>query len=202
MKKIKVYFDGSLAGLKEYRENYKKVIAVLEKNDCQVSQLLFRHTRNSYQALSYRQGREIYKKIISAVSECDFMVAEMTFGSPSLAMIIQEAIYRHKKPVLVLFHESKKGRPGAAFSGHPSQLLYLKKYSFNTLDKIIKEFIKRIKNRIQAIKFTVRLDVELDNYLAYRKLKDREVSKNQIILNILRQSLGNDKGYSRFLKNK
>jgi len=199
--KIKVYFDGSLAGLKKYKKNYEKVISVLGKNNCQVSRLLSEHNKNSYRLLPYHRSRKIYKKILKEVEKCDFTVAEMTFGSPSLAMVVQEAIYRYKKPVLVLFHESKQGRPGAAFSGHPSGLLYIEKYSFDDLDKIIKNFIKKIEGRIHSVKFTVRLDEELDNYLAYKKLKTGEISKNQMILNILREIMKKDKSYSGFLKN-
>lgn len=198
MRKTKVYFEGSIAGRRLYKENYEKIIEILNKNNCIVTQSVM-DAKDSSDPISVEESKKIYSKILKNIMNCDFVVAEMTYGSPGVAMIIQDAIHKYKKPVLVLTHEDKEGRRSVPFTGNPSKLLNVKEYSFKNLENILKDFIIRIQTKIPSNKFTVRFDEELDSYLDYMKLKLKETSKNQTILTILRNQMERDEGYKEFL---
>lgn len=194
-KTLTAYFEGSLAGSKEYKENYKKIISSLESYGCDVKHLIFEDNWEHKQKRTKKEATDVYNKILKEITSADFLVAEMTFGSPSVAMEISEAINKYKKPVLMLYHESKQGTPGAPFRGNSSKLLFIEKYSFSNLDHTIKKFLERVKSKIPSAKFTVRLSEELNEYTEHLKNKWNESSKNQTLLRILQERMDQDYEY-------
>lgn len=127
----------------------------------------------------------------------DFFIVDMTFGSPSIAMMIQDAIYLYTKPVLMLTHEDKQGEPGIPFAGNTSKLLTLAKYNFDNLDKVIKSFLRKAKYKVLSTRSSIRFTEELNRYLGYKKLQINNLSKNQALINLLEDIMEQDGTYKR-----
>lgn len=195
-KNLRIYFEGPQAREKEQENKYRAIIKSIKKNNCHISCFLF--NTNKKNKMPSSNIPELYKKTLTEMNKSDAFVAEMTFGNPILAVEIHQAVHEFKKPALILTHESANIRPEVYFLKQTSKLLKIKKYSFENLDQIIKNFADCVKGKIPCIRFTLRLDEETDDYLEYMKLKIKESSKNQVILKLLREQKNADLGYDQF----
>jgi hypothetical protein len=201
-KNYNVYFEGSIAGKQTYGENYERIIKSLRDHGCDVNELIFQVTLEEARSRTREECKRIYSDILQKIRKSDIFVADMTYSSPSLAMLIQDAIYRFNKPVLMLVFDQKEGKRGVPFTGNTSKLLTMKEYSFSNLDKIIEDFLRKVKYKILSNRISIRLPAEIDEYLEYKKIETKEVSKNQTLLNLLEDLIENDSGFQRFVRDR
>jgi hypothetical protein len=198
----KIYFEGSIAGKQLYTKHYEKIIESLKKHNCEVTETIFQVTIDEARGRTKEECKKVYGDILQMIRQSDIFVVDMTYGSPSLAMLIQDAIYRFNKPVLMLVFDQKEGKRGVPFTGNTSKLLTMKEYSFSNLDKIIEDFLKKVKYKILSSRISIRLPAEVDEYLEYKKIETKEVSKNQTLLNLLEDLIENDSGFQRFVRDR
>lgn len=197
-RKTKVYFTASLSGKKTYQKQYDSILHTLKKNDTDVITYINDDSWENKEARSKKDAKLVYKRALRAIDKADLVIVDMTYASPAVAMEIQDAIHKYKKPVLMLTHISNSGTPGAPFWGNPSKLLEIKKYELNELESIIKSFLQKVEDRILSVKYTVRIDAELDRFLEFSKLELGETSKNQVILELLRNEMEKNTKFQKF----
>ena len=198
--KHKVYFDASVAGKDNFGKNYLDIINTLKDNNCEVTEQLTSVSVTEVRERTRKEKVDMYKKTLKLLRSNDFFVVDMTFGSPSIAMMIQDAIYLYSKPVLMLNHESKEGMPGIPFAGNTSKLLTLSKYSFKSLDKVIKDFLRKVKYKKLSSRSSIRFTEEVNRYLGYKKLQFNSISKNQVLLNMLEDMIDKDELYKKYIE--
>ena len=199
-KTIKAYFETSIAGKDKYLPLYKKIVSELESLGCQVRQSIFEVSFEEKEKMSKEEAANVYKRILREIAQSDVFICDMTYPSPGVAMEVQDAIYRFKKPALVLYHESKEGgKPGAPFYGNPSKLLFLDYYNEDNLKHILKSFLRRAKRKIPSERFTVRMNEELDEYVEFLKILWKESSKNDVVTRLILKEMESDETYRKLL---
>jgi hypothetical protein len=201
-KNYKVYFEGSIAGKESYSEHYKRIITALTQANCDVTETIFQVTIEEARERTQVDAKEIYSNILKMIKNSDIFVVDMTYGSPSLAMLIQDAIYRFSKPILMLVYKTKEGKRGVPFAGNTSKLLTIKEYSFENLNEVIADFLKKVKYKVLSTRLSVRLTAEVDEYLEFKKLQTKEISKNQTLLNLFEELMDKDESFQSFIKNR
>lgn len=199
---LKIFFDGSLAGKKEYEEEYRLVVNTLKAVGCGVRQMILEGSWEEKERYSEKELADIYKKVLSGIRSSDAFVCEMTYDSPSLAMEVQDAIYKYKKPALILRKKKKVGQLGAPFTGNPSKLLFISTYDKNNLTEVLRSFIRKAKRKIPSERFTVRMAEELDEYIEYLKILWKESSKNDVVTRLIKKEMATDENYKKFLESR
>lgn len=163
------YFTASVVGKKYHLGDYHKIISVLEKHGLTViSDHILNVEEKDIQLQSKDRRLQFHQKLEKWISGCDIMVVESTFPSISVGYEISMALHRNK-PVLVLYSE---GDPPSLFQYHENERLICEKYTAETLEPIIEDFISYSRGGNDH-RFTFFITAEIASYLekVAKKLK-------------------------------
>lgn len=198
--KLKVYFEASIAGKSKYIQYYDLIQHYLAKLNTIVIESISEVSSDEVVRRTLRESQLAYREVLKNIRDSDVFICDMTFGSPGVAMVVQDAVYRYKKPSLVLYHESKVGKLAAPFVGNPSRLLYTSKYNERTLEDILHKFLNKSIQKIPSGRFTVRMTEETDQYIEYLRVLWRESSKNRVVNRIIEKEMCENIDYKDFLR--
>lgn len=101
MRKLDIYFAGSISGGRAYLDSYKKIVSHLKKlgNTILSEHVVFDDVMNYEKKFS---DREIFERDIKWIKDCELMIAEVSNPSLGVGYEISLAL-SIKKPVLCLY---------------------------------------------------------------------------------------------------
>lgn len=192
---IRAYFDAQPEN-KEEEANCNNILDILSQKGCNVIQTILGTEWSYMEEWGEEAATNIYTSKMEDIQSSDIVVLDMTNKTHLLDFEALEAV-NQSKPTLVLFDKDKKPRPDVALLGHPSKNLKVALYEKNGLETIIDNFIERASKRIPRVRFTVRLSEDLNNYLKFLKAKLKLSSKNDVVTEILKESMESDPDYQQ-----
>lgn len=143
---LKVYFTASTTFDGQYRQNYKKILALLKKHWLILTsgeQIVNEKLLEEDKKLT---AQEIFKRQKTLIEKSDFVVAEVTKPSHGVGGEIVYALTK-EKPVLALVYENNQDLISPMILGNPSDNFYLERYDFDKLPFIINNFVAFVKTK-------------------------------------------------------
>lgn len=166
---MNIYFTASIVGKKEYLKQYEQIIDILKSKGFSVrAEHILNATESEIQLKSREERLRFHKHLEHWISDCDFMVVESSFPSISVGYEISLAMER-RKPVLILYSE---GDPPSLFAHHENEKILCEKYTKDTLDSIISDFLDFVHGKSDT-RFTFFLSSKQAAYLSHQAQKRR-----------------------------
>src|SRR3989338_7720279 len=155
-----VYFTASIVGKKYHLINYLKIIDILKSKNCGViSDHIIKSTESEVKLEIKEDRLKFHKMLEKWISSSDFTVAETTF--PSISVGYEISLAQHfLKPILILYSE---GNPPSLLAHHKDEKLICEKYSRETLDGIITDFINYVRGTNDS-RFTFFITSEIASF--------------------------------------
>lgn len=143
---MKVYFAGAIYGGREKLDTYIVIQKIIENLG---HEFLTKHvTGVGLSTEEVKFGRDpsySYVRDIKLLKEADCMIAEVTLPSLGVGYELAYACEIRKIPVLALFEEDKEHEISAMIRGNTSENFEARPYNKQNLEKIIEEFLFKIK---------------------------------------------------------
>lgn len=166
---MNVYFTASIVGKKDYLKNYLKVIEILTKkgNTVQADHIL-NVTEPEIHMKTREERLKFHRKLETWIQHCDFMVVESSFPSISVGYEISLAL-QYRKPVLIVY---SVGDPPSLFAYHSDEKIVCEKYTLDSLEEIIDEFIRYVHGASDT-RFTFFITPQIAAYLEKVSIKEK-----------------------------
>jgi hypothetical protein len=179
---MNVYFTASIVGKKDYLENYQKIIDVLRaKNFIVQSEHIINTTEPEIHMKTREERLKFHRKLETWIQKADFMVVESSFPSISVGYEISLAL-QYRKPVLILY---SIGDPPSLFASHSDEKIVCEKYTFDTVQELIDEFITFVRGATDT-RFTFFVTPQIAAYL--EKVSKKEKMPKSVYLRKLIES--------------
>lgn len=193
---IKAFYDSLI----ENTNHNLKIITLLNSNGCNVVQTAAATDMNYIAGLnSSKASINIFSNKVKDIMSCNAFICEISKNTPSLFSLMFEALER-KKPVLALYQDGSL--PNEDWLSQKYDLLHLRKYNDENLEKIIKEFVEFARKKLPTSRFTIRLNDELCDYIDYLKAKFGCSSRNDVILKVVNDIRKDDYQYQEIKREK
>jgi len=177
---MKVYFTASIAGKKDYFNEYLKIIKILKSKKCEViSDHIIKSTESEIRLETREERLRFHKQLEDWIAECDFIVAETSFPSISVGYEISLAQH-YLKPILILFSSNN---PPSLLAHHEDEKLVCEKYTAETLADIIQDFIYYVKGTSDS-RFTFFITSKIAAYLE-KVSKKEKIPKSVYLRNLI-----------------
>lgn len=199
---MKVYFTCSTADFEPHRDSYLKIRKVLIKLGHILTRDWLPHTVKRIESGSkdLPDVKEIYQACISAIKDADLVIIEDTVSNFSTGHQITTAL-QLRKPTLVLWHGQKHKHFNQMFiHGIESDILQISEYGTNTVEAIIKAFIKKYGNVHEKNRFHLILNNVERRYLDWAQFIKNK-SRTAMIREALRKEIETDLEYNKYLAN-
>ncbi len=158
---LKAYFTASIAAKDQYLKNYLHIIEFLKSNHHTViGEHILGATESSIRHKERTERLQFHAQLEKWIHDCDFMIAETSYPSISVGYEISLAL-RVGKPVLIMYSE---GDPPSLFAHHKDEKLMCEKYSLQTANEVIKDFIQYISSK-NDLRFTFFVTPRIVGYL-------------------------------------
>jgi len=155
--KTRIFFAASSDVSREKKERYKKIISILENQGFAVSQVLFR--KKEFDLPSGKiDYAHIYDSVIQEINRSDIFIADISYPSGGVGYQVYHAFYQ-KKPIIVLYMESRKSNPSMVIRGIKSKKFFTLKY--NGIEDLRKNLIPLLRRSKKQLK--VRFHLVIDN---------------------------------------
>ncbi len=118
---MKIYFAGSITGGRDYIENYKKLVNILEKFGDILTKFVADENLTEKGEVNLRD-EEIFKRDIDMLKKADLLIAEVSMPSLGVGYEIATALNLNK-PVICLYHQNSKFKLSSLISGNPDVIL-------------------------------------------------------------------------------
>lgn len=158
---MKVFFDASLTGKKEYEQNYRKIVEIIKRlGHKYIENTLFSSTPESVARESSDGAVVWYKRLTQWVAQCDLAIFEVSHPSTGIGHELTMALDAGK-PVIVLH---VKGREPYILQCMNKEKLQVLEYSLDNLGNILEEAINYARELLES-RFTLILDTRIRRYL-------------------------------------
>jgi hypothetical protein len=179
---MNVYFTASVVGKKNYLKNYLKIIDCLRaKNFFVQSDHIIDTSEPEIQLKTREERLKFLRRLETWIQRADFMVVEGSFPSISVGYEISLAL-QYRKPVLILY---SVGAPPSLFAYHSDEKIICEKYTLDTVEEAIKEFITFVKSAADT-RFTFFVTPQIAAYL--EKVSRKEKMPKSVYLRKLIES--------------
>ncbi len=195
---MKVYFSATITDDEQYKSSYKKILNILKQGKHDIYEYGSDQLDTS-KILSQSDDEilKIYRELDKFLKQADVYIADISLPSVAIGYEISQAIVL-RKPVLALINEKSSFQPLATIKGNKSRYLELEKYNVNTLPKILKDFMKKSKKKLDS-KFILIVSPEIDSYLTWSSQENR-MHKAQIVRDAIEKVMSKDTEYKKFLE--
>ncbi len=181
---MNVYFTASVVGKDNYIQQYKAILNALKNKGFSIQA---EHILNATEAGIRLQTREerlaFHSQLEKWIQDCDFLVAETSFPSISVGYEISLAL-QYRKPVLILYSE---GDPPSLFAYHTDEKLVCEKYTLDSVNDTIDDFISYIKGA-NDMRFTFFITPKIAAYLD-RVSKNEKIPKSVYLRKIIEKHM-------------
>lgn len=166
---MKVYFTASVVGKPEFIKNYQKIIDFVKTRGFKIqAEHILAATEESIRLQTREQRLTFQRQTEKWIQDCDFMIAETSFPSISVGYEISLAL-QNRKPVLILY---SVGDPPSLFAFHSDEKLVAEKYTLDTVEETIDEFIQYMRGAADT-RFTFFITPQIAAYLDKLSRKEK-----------------------------
>lgn len=139
---MKIYFSGSISGGRQNLEDYIKIGKVLKSRG---HIILTEHILDPNLDCKgeQRNPTQIFERDIEMMEESDLVIAEISTPSHGVGYELAWAVEHHKPILCLLDGKLKNHKISAMIEGNTAKNFRVKKYTSETLEKIILEFIEQ-----------------------------------------------------------
>lgn len=195
---MKIYFSATITDDEQYKSSYKQILNILKQGKHDIYEYGSDQLDTS-KILSQSDDEilKIYRELDKFLKQADVYIADISLPSVAIGYEISQAIVM-RKPVLALINEKSSFQPLATIKGNKSRYLELEKYNVDTLPKILKDFMKKSKKKLDS-KFILIVSPEIDSYLTWSSQENR-IHKAQIVRDAIEKVMNKDTEYKKFLE--
>lgn len=150
MKRLRVYFAGSITGGRDFEKYYWKIANLLKQwghqiltehvVDFKLQQKLRQKAQKSVNYFSF-----IAKHNKNLMHQADLLIAECSQGSLGTGFEICYAAYVLQIPVITLRYQKASGRASATIFGDDSGLIYPYFYNDRNIEEVLEKALAEIK---------------------------------------------------------
>lgn len=140
---MQIYFTAAITNNGDFYLQEKAIIQELRRFGRALTsgeQIL---DKNALQHDAQKTPEEIFSREKKAIDAADCVVAEVTKPSSGVGGELVYALTHHK-PVLALFYKDAKNELSAMIAGNPSDHLFLEHYDEDSLQIILKKFLRQV----------------------------------------------------------
>lgn len=193
---MRIYFTGARSGNEQFGKSYKKIAEILKGEGHEVQ---YTHIIGQKPRPHEKDFNRTFKQVHTWIKEADVIIAEISTPSSGVGHETYLAL-NERKPVLALYHEDARSDKDATLKGNPSKYLEVSVYNDKTLTKILQDFLREAKQKIDT-KFILIISPEIDRYLEWAADYKR-MHKAQIVRNAVEKETEEDKDYKQYLEEK
>lgn len=198
---MKVWFGCTTLAWKEYREYYFLIRNTLVKNGAVILYDWIDYADEVAEGTRHnKRAPRVYEQVVKAITESDIVVIENTVPNFSTSHQINFALQRRKPALVLRLYSDKTLFSDSYIESIKDPNLTIKTYDLDSLDSIIKKFIKfnSFKN-IQG-RYNIVLESKQKYYLDWLSNKDSK-SRSQIIRDLIDKEILLDKDFEKYLDN-
>lgn len=180
---MKVFFNSSIRGLKEYKENYKKISQVLVELGCSHTYLanLSESPQDNVYHLPEEGIKEVHASVNKAISDSDVVILEVSTHSLSQGYILHKAI-SDRKPVIALYVNGSFPAFAAGINTDKFQLI---EYTKDNVKSVLALALDYAKDKTD-IRFNLFLNSEQNAYLEDAARK-QNIPRSVFIRNLIQK---------------
>lgn len=187
---MKIYFNASITGKKEYGENYQKIVDALQEMDHKVVyEHVFKTEINHLASESTKERAEHHKYVSSSLNNADLMVTEVSYPSVSVGYEIGLALDKNK-PVLALYATES---PPPALAGENSEKFIIAQYDPMDLKSSLQILINELVE-LQDTRFNFFISPKHQNYLDWIA-KHRKIPRSVFLRRLIEEHMENNPDY-------
>lgn len=178
-----IFFNASTSVNKEQKQNYLKIINVLQNlgHTAYADHIIKRLNDTSDHKIRKKYVQN-YQKIVDKINSSDIMIVESSIPSMAVGHFLTLALTK-RMPVLVLYTHN----PHGLLIGNPNNLLFFKKYSqtgFDDLEKIINKWVENIDKNVLKNRFNLMLSSDHVDKIA-KKASYLKISKAEYVRKLI-----------------
>lgn len=179
-----IYFSGSLAGKKQYEQNYRLIISELQTlGHHVVYEYLFERTRGEVDNQTEEEKLKRQRNLLEWKRDADIIVAEVSNPSFGQGQEIEDAI-RLRKSILAL--HVFEVQPHILTAG-VEDFVFVVPYTPDTLKNILSKNLEAL-SRGEMRRFTMLLPADLTEYLD-RLQSTKNITRSEYIRRLIRKEM-------------
>ncbi|MBD3279232.1 MAG: hypothetical protein GF390_00800 [Candidatus Pacebacteria bacterium] len=192
---MKVYFDYSARGLKQFEKNYQQIYRLIKKlghthlNDLTINEKSSTYRKKFYEG-DHKSRIAHFKRTMKHIKSADLVILEVSLHSLSMGYLLQKAL-ESSKPVIAL--HLKDYEPYFA-TGIENDKLQVLEYTKNDLADVLKYAIDYAADQ-QDARFNFFISPKHQNYLDWIA-KDRKIPRSVYLRNLIERDMSQNKDYS------
>ncbi len=182
---MNIYFTASIVGKKDYQANYEAIISAFTSQGHTVqAEHILNITEPEIHMKTREERLKFHKKLETWIQSADFMVVESSFPSISVGYEISLAL-QYRKPVLMLY---SIGDPPSLFAHHEDEKVVCEKYTFETLQTIISDFLRFVQGEADT-RFTFFISSKQAAFLS-KQAKQLRMPKSVYLRSLIDNEMG------------
>lgn len=189
---MNVFFAGSLYYKDKYLSIYKKIIDVLEENNCKVFEDTMATPFSEAISRTDNGKVDIYRKVLKWISEADYSVFEASF--PSTVHIGHEITLtlEKNKPVIILY--TKGAEPTVLKGLKDNKIIWVEYSNEKDLETKLEDAIYEVKEHLD-IRFDFFVNSKLLDYLNWVS-KELKMPRSVYIRELIKREMNNNDKYN------
>ena len=184
---MKIFFNTSVSGRKEYEPNYKAIDLALRKTGHTVTSGVFVATKDQVDHESEKQANIYYHKLTKWIKQSDVLVFEVSYPSLGVGHEITWGLQLNK-PVIVFY---VKGKKPFILDAIPDEKLQVIEYEINELPQLVKNAVEYALEQ-QDTRFNFFISPMHQNYLDWVS-KEKRVPRAVYLRRLIEEDMKKNK---------
>jgi hypothetical protein len=183
---MKIFFNTSVSGRKEYEENYKAIDRILNRISNNVVSAVFIATKEDVAKETEKEAASYYDKLRKWMRDSDILVFEVSYPSLGVGYEITWGL-QLGKPIIILYVRGKKPH---VLDAIPDDKIQVYEYDLSDLEKILKSAVDYASEQMDT-RFNFFISPKIANYLdwvARKKRTPRAVYLRRLIEKDMKES--------------
>lgn len=186
---MKIFFNTSVSGRKEYEANYIAIDKALKRTGHDVVSGVFVATKREVQRETETEATAYYTKLKKWIREADILVFEVSYPSLGVGHEITWGMHLGK-PTIVLY---VKGKRPFILDALPNEKLQVFEYEVSELDQLILDAVGYAAGQ-QDTRFNFFITPKQQNYLDWVS-KNRKVPRAVYLRRLIEEDMKNNEEY-------
>jgi len=189
---MKIFFDYSGRGVKDFGKNYKKILDTINSlGHTNLRKLTTEEERQEFYSGDHKARVNHYNTLIAYIKKADIIILELSMHSLSMGYLLQKAL-ESSKPVIALYQ--KKFDPSFA-TGIQNDRLQVIEYSPDELKKVLEFAIKYAQDQ-QDTRFNFFISPKHQSYLDWIA-KNRKVPRSVYLRDLIEEDMKENSEYNK-----
>lgn len=189
---MKIFLIASIYGKNKYKENYEKIVTVLQKTNHQVfADHVLKTEQKEIESWDNEKKVSFYKKIMDGVKGADVVVAEVSYSSTSVGYLISLAL-ECNKPTVILYSGEKE--PYVLSTIEKADRLILLEYNnLRELEDSLVDVVEDAKDQMD-VRFNFFISPKIGNYLDWIS-KNKKLPRAVFLRRLIEEDMKKNKEY-------